>query len=85
MVILVDHEPPVRIETELSNQGIHFARGDKVALFDPSTGAVDLVHTPDDLDFDIDDFNRKVITRPFNRVICKNSQTASIPRCPAKP
>jgi type I restriction enzyme, R subunit len=64
---LVDHDPPIRIETELSHQGIHFARGEQFALLDPSTGVIDLTHAPDDLDFQIDDFNRKVVTRPFNR------------------
>ena len=68
---LVDHDPPTHIETALSRQGIHFARGDELPLLDPATGQIDLTHAPDDLNFDITDFNRRVITRPFNQVVCE--------------
>src|SRR5204863_6231787 len=81
---LVDHEPPVRIETELSRQGIHFARGDQLALLDQITGQVDLTHAPDDLDFEIADFNRRVITRPFNQVVCEELAKHIDPSLPGK-
>ena len=68
---LVDHDPPTHIETALSREGIHFARGDQLPFLDPTTGEIDLTHAPDDLDFDITDFNRRVITRPFNQVVCE--------------
>jgi type I restriction enzyme R subunit len=45
---LVDHDPPTHIETALSRQGIHFARGDELPLLDPTTGQIDLTHAPDD-------------------------------------
>jgi type I restriction enzyme R subunit len=67
---LVDHEPPILIETELSRQGIHFSRGQQLSMLDPATGEIDLVHAPDDLDFEIEDFNKRVITRSFNQVVC---------------
>ena len=81
---LVDHEPPIHIETELSQQGIHFARGDKLPLLDPKTGQIDLTHAPDDLDFAIDDFNRRVITRPFNQVVCEELAKHIDPSLPGK-
>ena len=81
---LVDHSPAIRIETELSKQGIHFARGQQITLLDPMSGKIDLVHTPDDLDFDIDDFNRKVITRHFNQVICDELANHIDPFFPGK-
>ena len=81
---LVDHDPPVHIETELSQQGIHFGRGQQIALLDQLTGKIDLIHTPDDLDFVIDDFNRRVITRPFNQVICEELAKHIDPSLPDK-
>jgi type I restriction enzyme R subunit len=68
---LIDSEPPVNIKTELSHAGIHFRRGDELPLLDPVTGTIDLTHAPDDLDFEIDDFNRRVVTREFNRVVAE--------------
>ena len=81
---LVDHDPAIRIETDLSRQGIHFGRGQEISLLDPKTGQIDLVHTPDDLDFEIEDFNHKVITRSFNQVICEELAKHIDPRLPGK-
>ncbi|MET3842061.1 type I restriction-modification system endonuclease [Bradyrhizobium sp. OAE829] len=81
---LIDHEPPLRIETELSRDGIHFARGDQLPLLNPITGEIDLTHAPDDLDFEIEDFNRRVITRSFNRVVCEELAKHIDPSLPGK-
>jgi type I restriction enzyme, R subunit len=81
---LVDHNPPIRIETELSRQGIYFGRGQQISLLDPKTGQIDLVHTPDDLDFEIEDFNHKVITRSFNQVVCEELAKHIDPGLPGK-
>ena len=59
-------------------------RGQQIALLDQVTGKIDLIHTPDDLDFAIDDFNRKVITRPFNEVICEELAKHIDPSLPDK-
>lgn len=66
---LIDHEPPVRIVTELSRTGIHYAPGEAIDLLDTRTGAVQSTHTPDELAFDVEAFNRQVITPAFNRVV----------------
>ncbi|HDH7817780.1 TPA: type I restriction-modification system endonuclease [Raoultella ornithinolytica] len=68
---LIDHEPPVRYETQLSKHGIHFEKGDKVSAIDAATGEVDTSELEDELDFDVEAFNRRVITEDFNRVICE--------------
>lgn len=68
---LVDHEPPIQIKTELSEAGIAWQAGDRVTVYDPHTAESALVTTPDDLQFDVEDFNRKVITESFNRVVCE--------------
>jgi len=68
---LVDHEPPIRINTKLSSEGIRWQAGDEVPILDPRTGQLDLFTTPDELKFDVVAFNRQVITEAFNRVVCE--------------
>lgn len=68
---LIDHEPPIRIETALSQAGIQFKQGEELPLFNTDNGSVDLSTAPDDLKFDVDEFNRKVITVPFNRAVAE--------------
>lgn len=81
---LVDQEPPIRIETELSRDGIHFKTGDTLPLLDPRTGAVDLTTAPDDFDFEVESFNRRVVTEPFTRVICEQLAEHIDPADPGK-
>ena len=67
---LVDHDAPHELTTKLSKEGIHYKAGDTVVLYDPVTGEVtnsELLE--DELDFDVDAFNRQVITEPFNRTV----------------
>lgn len=67
---LVDHDAPHTLETKLSKQGIHYKSGDTVTLYDPVTGEITNSELLDDeLDFDIESFNRQVITEPFNRTV----------------
>lgn len=68
---LVDHLPPVRIHTKLNTEGINYQVNEEVQVYDPQTQQLDLIHTPDELDFDVSDFNRKVIAPEFTNVICK--------------
>lgn len=67
---LVDHDAPHTLETKLRKQGIHYKSGDTVTLYDPVTGEITNSELLDDeLDFDIESFNRQVITEPFNRTV----------------
>lgn len=68
---LVDHEPPVQINTQLSTNGIVWRVGEQVAVYDARQNQVDLFTTPDEIRIDVEDFNRKVITESFNRVVCE--------------
>jgi type I restriction enzyme R subunit len=68
---LIDHEPPVQITTVLAQAGISFKQGETVEVLHTATGQVDAVDLPDELHYDVDDFNRKVITQPFNRVVAE--------------
>jgi type I restriction enzyme, R subunit len=67
---LIDHEPPIRILTALGQQGIQWDKGAGVHVFDPKTQKLDLVHLDDEVNIEIDGFNRLVITESFNRVVC---------------
>ena len=67
---LVDHDAPHHLETKLGSEGIHYKKGERVQIYDPVTG--DIVNSEelnDELDFDIDQFNRQVITRSFNETV----------------
>ncbi len=68
---LIDHEPPIRYETLLSRHGIQFARGDQVDAVNLATGEIETAELEDDLDFQVESFNRRVINEDFNRVICQ--------------
>ncbi|OEC34472.1 type I restriction enzyme, R subunit [Pseudomonas cuatrocienegasensis] len=67
---LVDHEPPIRYETQLSQNGIRFDKGETVSVINTHTGEVDMAELEDELLFNIESFNRSVITPAFDTVIC---------------
>lgn len=67
---LVDHEAPVRLVTKLAQSGIHFDKGDKVTVLKP-VGESELAQLPDELDFEVDHFNRTVIAPQFTKVVCR--------------
>lgn len=67
---LIDHDAPHKIATKLGTEGIHYRQGDIVAVYDPATGEItNDARLPDELDFDVDNFNRQVITESFNRTV----------------
>ena len=68
---LVDHEPPIQITTELSQGGIVWKVGEEVSVYNAQRGEIDLFTTPDEIKLEVGDFNRKVITESFNRVVCE--------------
>ncbi|MDA0267205.1 MAG: type I restriction-modification system endonuclease [Cyanobacteria bacterium] len=68
---LIDHEPPYRIITALSEDGMTWQLGEDVTYYDPKTGQLDLVHAPDEIQMEVEQFNRRVITEDFNRVVCE--------------
>ncbi len=68
---LVDYEPPILIKTELSTTGINWQVGEEIKVYDPRQNQVELFKTPDAINMEVADFNRRVITVPFNRVVCE--------------
>jgi type I restriction enzyme R subunit len=68
---LIDHEPPIRYQTLLTQNGITFAKGENVSSINTQTGEVQSTELDDELSFEVDAFNRRVINENFNRVICQ--------------
>ncbi len=66
---LNDHLPPIRIHTKLAEQGIKYAVNEEVKVYDAENNSVETYNTPDELNFEVADFNRKVITLEFTKVV----------------
>lgn len=66
---LIDHEPPIRITTALAEAGIHFEVSEEVTFVHAPSGQMELFTLPDALDFDVEAFNRTVVTEAFNRAV----------------
>ena len=67
---LVDHDAPHNIKTKLGVEGINYHAGEQLVMYDPITGSVlNSDELEDDMKFDIDTFNRQVITENFNRTV----------------
>jgi type I restriction enzyme, R subunit len=81
---LIDHEPPIRITTALSAGGIHWKKGEELKIYNPETELVDLTSAPDDIDVEVESFNRLVVTEPFNRVVCAQLADNIDPVLPGK-
>src|SRR5262249_14877027 len=74
----------VRIETALARAGITFAKNEQLELLDTSSGEIDLAHAPDDLSFEVEQFNKKVVTEAFNRVVAEELAKHIDPALPGK-
>lgn len=81
---LIDHEPPIRIVTELAEEGIKWKPGEEIEYLDTRTGKIDLVHAPDEISMEVEDFNRRVVTTEFNRVVCEELAKNLDPTLPEK-
>ena len=68
---LIDHEPPIRYETLLTRNGITFDKGAAVDAINLATGEIEVAELDDELSFGVENFNKRVITENFNKVICQ--------------
>jgi type I restriction enzyme R subunit len=66
---LVDHEPPTRIVTKLAEDGIHYKAKEEITVVDRVTQTLKKEELADEVSFDVDSFNRRVITENFNRAV----------------
>jgi type I restriction enzyme R subunit len=81
---LVDHDPPIQITTALSQSGIKFERGESVEMIDARTGKIDLAELPDELNYEVEAFNKAVVTEAFNRVVAEELAKHIDPNLPGK-
>lgn len=67
---LIDHDAPHNLTTKLSEEGITYEKGEVVPVYDPVTGEItNSAELEDELKFDVEQFNKRVITRNFNRAV----------------
>lgn len=67
---LVDHDAPHNIQTRLRTEGIQYKKGECLVIYDPVSGQLlNSDELEDDMNFEIDTFNRQVITEKFNRAV----------------
>lgn len=66
---LIDHEPPVQFETELKKNGIKWQIGEEVAVYNVDLGTVEKEMLEDEVNLEVTQFNKTVITENFNRVV----------------
>lgn len=67
---LVDQEPPIRIITRRSKEGVYFAKGSQVQRLSNQGELIDDT-LEDDQNFEVANFNRELISSNFNRVVCQ--------------
>ena len=67
---LVDYNLPHHIFTQQRIEGIHIPKGATIEIYDPETNEIrPLSDIPDELNFEVEQFNRNVITEGFNRAV----------------
>jgi type I restriction enzyme, R subunit len=66
---LVDHEPPYLFKTELAEAGITFEKDEEVEVYDVDKGEIQLEKMEDTVHFEVEQFNKRVITESFNRAV----------------
>ncbi|EAS45756.1 type I restriction-modification system deoxyribonuclease [Photobacterium profundum] len=67
---LTDQEPPIKITTERSNEGIYFAQGEQVERVSYQ-GELITDTLEDEQNFDVAQFNNRVIAPNFNKAVCE--------------
>jgi len=69
---LIDYEPVYNIKTKLSEEGIIWKKGERPKAYNPETGKIEeLAVLEDELKIEVEQFNKLVITEPFNRAVIK--------------
>ena len=69
---LIDHEPPMQDRDRArSRLGSSSRRMSRLELLNTKTGEVNLAHAPDEIRFEVEKFNKQVITPEFNRVVAE--------------
>ena len=65
---LVDYEDPHNIKTKLNTEGIVYHKGEIVPIYNTATGEItNSSELEDEITFEVNQFNRQVITESFNK------------------
>lgn len=68
---LIDHEPPLRLKTWQSQNGISWKEGERVKVLNIKKNKVEQATTPDQLDFEVSQYNDSVLTPGFNKAVAE--------------
>lgn len=69
---LIDHAPPSIIKTKLNQEGITWEKGEKPKVYVKESNSIEeLEALEDEINIDIEGFNKMVITESFNRTVAK--------------
>ena len=67
---LVDYDAPHKIKTQFNTEGIKYNKGETLALYDPVTHEITNSEVlQDEINFDVEKFNKQIITPSFNRTV----------------
>lgn len=67
---LVDYDAPHKIKTQFNTEGIKYNKGEMLALYDPVTHEITNSEVlQDEMNFDVEKFNKQIITPSFNRTV----------------
>lgn len=67
---LVDHDPPYIINTDFIENKAKFKKGETLAQYDPNTNElINGAKLQDELDFDVSEFNRKIVLPDHTRKV----------------
>ena len=71
---LVDYDAPHKIKTQFNTEGIKYNKGETLALYDPVTHEITNSEVlQDEMNFDVEKFNKQIITPSFNRTVLEES------------
>ena len=67
---LVDYDAPHKIKNQFNTEGIKYNKGETLALYDPVTHEITNSEVlQDEMNFDVEKFNKQIITPSFNRTV----------------
>lgn len=82
---LVGYEPPYLIKTQLSEHGITWKPGETVKVYNRLTRKIEQLDLfEDEIKMEVESFNKKVLTEPFNRTVLKELTKHISPDGPEK-
>lgn len=68
---LLNYEPPIIYQTQLTQQGIHYPSGQTLQIINHLTGDIETTTLTNDIELNTAQFNRFIINKSFNHIICE--------------